>query len=152
MKEIKLSNVQTIGDGSCFFHALFTIFSQYRDMTESEKKEYVYKFRRVTAKKLSLEEFCSLPMFESLVNHIEDKTPVYNEFVNRLAEPSEWADHYIISYTSHVIGLNVIVFDDSQRVILDEKRHDSIPKIYMLLINDSHFELLMDKEGDRYIF
>jgi hypothetical protein len=121
-------------------------------MTEQEKKEYIYKFRKTISEKLTLEDFCSLPIFESLVNHVEDKRPVYEEFVNRLTAPHEWACHYIISYTAYLIGVNVIVFDDNKQVILDETRPDNTPTVYMLLVNGGHFELLMDKESDQYIF
>jgi len=152
MKEIKLSKIETIGDGSCFFHSLFTIFLNYRNMSLAEKKNYVYRFREAMANRLSFDSFCSLPTFEPLVKHLDDKMPVYTEFITRLSSPSEWACNYIISYTAHVLNLNIIVFDNSARIILDEKKNDVSATVFMILVDDSHFELLMNKDGEQYIF
>lgn len=150
---IRLSNIESIADGSCFFHSLFTAFPKYRRLsTEEEKKEYVYRFRRALAKKLTLEDFCNLSFFESIVNHEEDKIKIYKEFIDRLEKPSEWACHYIISYTAYVLDLNIIVIDDHTRIIMNENKPDNIPKIFMRLINDSHFVLLANQDENKYIF
>jgi len=149
---MNLSKIETIGDGSCFFHSLFSIFLKYRNMSSSDKKSYVYRFRKALANRLTFDSFCSLPTFEPLVKHLNDKIPVYNEFITRLSSPSEWACNYIISYTAHVLNLNIIVLDDNERIILDEKKNDVLATVFMSLVNDNHFELLINKEEERYIF
>ena len=149
---MNLSKIETIGDGSCFFHALFSIFIKYRNMSSSDKKNYAYRFRKAMANRLTFDSFCSLPTFEPLVKHLNDKIPVYNEFITRLSSPSEWACNYIISYTALVLNLNIIVLDDNERIILDEKKNDVLATVFMSLVNDNHFELLINKEEERYIF
>jgi predicted NAD-dependent protein-ADP-ribosyltransferase YbiA (DUF1768 family) len=159
-KKIKLSKVKTIGDGSCFFHALFTVFPKYRAMSTSDKKAYTYQFRKDMAKNLTFEEFVSLPVFETLLineygitTHEPFNRKAYKAFTKRLASPSEWADHYIITYTARILGLHVIVIKkEDKSVIFDEKITDSDPKIYLQSIDENHFETLMDKEKDQYIF
>jgi predicted NAD-dependent protein-ADP-ribosyltransferase YbiA (DUF1768 family) len=151
--EIKLSRVDTIGDGSCFFHALLTTFPNYRKMSKSEKKEYAYRFRKDLATRLSIEDFTSLPMFETLLMGKDDVTKVYKKFIKNLESPSYWTDHYMISYTAHILGLNIIALDKkSKLVILDEHKPDNLPKIYITSIDNTHFELLMDKARDQYVF
>jgi len=150
--EIRLSKINTIGDGSCFFHSLFTAFPKYRALSENGKKQYVYKFRKAIAKKLTYEDFCSLSIFESMTQHTTDKIPVYEEFTQRLSHPHEWACHYIISYTAYILDINIIVLDDRNRIILNEDKANHLPKIFMLLVNDSHFVLLANQDENKYIF
>lgn len=150
---IRLSIIESIGDGSCFFHSLFTVFDRYRSLSsENEKKEFVYNFRKALTRKLTFDDFCHLSFFESLVQHESDKLKIYKEFIHRLGHPNEWACHYIISYTAYVLGLNIIVIDDNKRIILNEDKPDNIPKIFMLLINNSHFVLLANQDENKYIF
>lgn len=50
-----------IGDGSCFMHAVcFSLYADYRDLTEDKQKVYVQQLRKTIAESISLEQYKSL--------------------------------------------------------------------------------------------
>lgn len=58
---VELFRVNTIGDGSCFFHSVLrNIYCRYNTMNTREKQEFVSTVRKSLAKRLTLENWLNL--------------------------------------------------------------------------------------------
>jgi hypothetical protein len=63
---------------------------------------------------------------------------------DKLRSYTEWADHYMISYTSYYLRQGIIVYDETARLIMNSSiPYFDKPPIYLRNINNSHFELLL---------
>jgi hypothetical protein len=163
-----LYRVGTIGDGSCFFHAILEAFDKsYKALSQEEKIKFVAKFRVSLAQHLTFKEY------EKLGNGsiAEYYTAVYGErskdkknaatlgwayYLKKLSSSTEWVgeDLQVTEFVSNIIGIDVYILQDRLRDIYMfapdcKSMFKNRPSIVLLNVDNIHYETIgiMGKDG-----
>lgn len=93
--------IETIGDGSCLLHALFTLISRkYVDMTTEEKMKFVRRIRTAISNEITEEEF-------NLLGNGHLKEVITLQQWKELVDSTSCLGEEVLEYLTHVFRVNI---------------------------------------------
>jgi hypothetical protein len=153
-REGRYGRVGTIGDGSCFFHAVCKALDlkDYADGDSTTKKKIAHKFRAGLSKRFTQTDYDTI-----LETVVSSKPKSYEDIKRMLTEPATWAEEIMIKWSSKVLGCNIVFLNLGDNVnnmycgVHDKKSADAlkrcedpdVPTIVIAWIDHSHFELVV---------
>jgi hypothetical protein len=154
-REGRYGRIGTIGDGSCFFHAVARAmnYQDYCDKTNQQQRAITRALRKMLSNDFSKDDYAEIE--KTLVTTSKKS---YEEIKRMLSEPSTWAEEIMIKYTSKALGLNIVFLNLGNNVntmycgVHDVRTAESIkrcespggvPTVIVAWIDHSHFELIV---------
>lgn len=145
--------MDTIGDGSCFIHAIArALIPKYDTFDRNSQQMAGHRLRRSLIGQLNEQ------MYLNTVDRIQKKrtklglgTPrplPYRTFKQKFLNTREWFELYMISAVCHHFNLNIIFWDSTENSFhygVDElaSHFYNYPTIFVHWQNKSHFELIV---------
>lgn len=124
-------------DGSCFFHALAVCLSNAKGMDADDSAGL--ELRRAIARTINKRDWKAFWENEKGLKYY----PTSKSLRKMMDNPSTWADVWIILWTAHVLGINILFWDsktDDLYCGLDDDGMDERSSAYIWWANNVHFE------------
>lgn len=139
-----LVSLTTIGDGSCFFHAILQAISKrYKPMNNKEKREEVRLLRDALAEMLLIEDNYSKlgrGEIEEIANNVHS---MKRENLYRFFKSNEWGGYEILEYVSNILDIDIYVLNARMNVYKTGDKEALLKgrkSIIIRNINNVHFE------------
>jgi hypothetical protein len=143
LSKYKLVQFSTIGDGSCFVHAILLSYSKlYRALNIQEKMEYVKNIRQEAANLLD-SVYNELGKGELSKMGLNDNEFTLSYLKGKLASKTA-IGHEFIEYLSNYFNRDIYILDQKTQDVYqltDERIHQSRPSIVIVYCNN-HYELI----------
>lgn len=138
-------------DGSCFFHTVCAAMNieQWHNRTSDERIEIGLRFRNRIKTILTSNKWKSFweeKLAQEDLLHMMDRVPDCHEIARRLANPRDWADVWLISWTMRQLNISCIFFDqkNGSRMYCGVRGEpNATTHILCLWCNHVHFEPLL---------
>ena len=160
-RDLHFKRITTIGDGSCFLHAVLQCFNQkYNDMTAQEKMDYVRKIRYYLSESLGENDqriYKSLSRKE--IETISEFIPELKlENMKTYLNSNQWMTIFFLEYISNIFDIDIYIIDsktkDLYRTGDNEIYYKKRNSIIIYYIRDLHFESISvsTSEGNKTFF
>jgi len=173
---ITLITRESVDDGNCFFDSVYRLLNKrysYRNMLKLRKdisKKFTMKeYLLVNDGLLALETISDyLPHPENIHDttslkrqvrglNKDDKEEVLitlednlEDLQSSLKEDGEWAEEWMISFTSKILKVNIVIYnDDAQQFQMVRKINKRYPFILLYNYSETHFEPLVDTDNNK---
>jgi hypothetical protein len=153
-----IAAVTTIGDGSCFFHALSRDINGEYQETESlnDKLNIVTGLRSSLSRVLSdIDPLTGRKYYyETAYPDFAKSNPFYSfeSITKRIADPREYAGDFVYGLIPKFMNIDLIVFEYKNDDLIPhiDTIEDGSKPIVCIVAYDSHFESLVEFANDAY--
>jgi hypothetical protein len=154
INKIKYGVLNTLDDGSCFFHSiLYAIHPNYRELSHQKQHESVCEFRSSIAEKTTLDLFKTLGngelanfgaevymsekniLFDGAPNGVPDAvySAVHNHYVQKIANTRKWVGDDMIDLVHKLFNIGVLIFTCGGP-------NGTSPTIYQHAVPDNYYD------------
>lgn len=160
---MKLVKIPTIGDGSCFLHAIVQAISPlYNAMKDDGKRTIVRKIRQELSNLLSSEKEDGKIWYEYLSRgNLEELSDTFGDLkiekMKHFLNSNGWFSHLYVELISEVFNIDIYIIDYRTSTLYnlgdDELFYKGRDSVVIGYISENHFEtlaLLEDGEKKTY--
>jgi len=151
--------IKTIGDGSCFLHAVLGAASKdYKNSTDRQKKTMVKNLRNDLAELIDDTRKDDKTHYESINRgEMENLSKIFPELeienVKKFLRSREWFDQKYIEYVSDLLEIDIYIIDYKTGAPYktgdEEILHKSRNSVIIGYIRETHFETLGVFDGKK---
>ena len=139
--------LETIGDGSCFFHAILQAFNKtYIDSSDSEKKKMTQQFRKDLSNVLRDDNIYEQLSRGSLQEFSKEYPPASLENMERDLRGRVWGDQRFLELVSTVLEIDIYIFYNKIGNLYNTGDHELYYKnrdsVVIINNNNFHFETI----------